>query len=98
MFCAEHYLQMDSVVIAMNRYFKITEDGIIKSVGIGKGNTEISKEEYDKIIEYSANRPKEDGYFYELMDNFNYLKIPIEIEENYEISLEEAMEELLKIL
>lgn len=98
MFCAKHYLQMDSVVIAMDRYFKIVEDGIIKSVGIGQGNTEISKEEYDRIIEYSTNRPKEDGYFYELSEDLEYIKNPIIYDNSEEISLEEAMEELLKIL
>lgn len=39
------------------RYFKYVEDGIILSVGDGFGGEEITKEEYDAIVNALANKP-----------------------------------------
>lgn len=44
--------------VACMRYFKITSNGYIESVGTGYGGTEIAKSEYDEIMTAIRNKPQ----------------------------------------
>lgn len=46
---------MDSVVIM--RFYKTTENGYIMSVGAGTSGVEITREEYDIILDVIHNKP-----------------------------------------
>lgn len=49
----------------MERYYKITDNGRLVLVGIGEGGEEITKDEYDSILEELRSRADEYESVYE---------------------------------
>lgn len=81
-----------------NRYYKIIKDGYFNGVGIGrKGGEEITKEEYDSIMNVILNCPKaEKGFCYILKADLTWelCELP-PVDENRELSDSEALEIIL---
>ena len=51
-------------------FFKNVNEGYIDSVSTGNGQTKITKQEYDAIIEIAHNAPKApEGFQYKLRNN-----------------------------
>ena len=52
------------------RYYKLIENGYIIAIGTGPGGTEITKSEYDEIMEIILSKPDaEPGYDYKLKED-----------------------------
>lgn len=49
----------------MERYYKVTENKKLLLIGTGEGGEEITKEEYDKLLEEIRNTPFEMPEFVE---------------------------------
>ena len=71
------------------KYFKNIIDGYITSISTSAGQTEITKQEYNKIIEVIRNKPIADsGYSYKLKEDLTwelYELPPIIFDESEEI-------------
>jgi hypothetical protein len=69
------------------RYFKTIENGYIVALQTVTGQTEITEQEYNEILNAIRNKPiAESGYGYKLKDNLTW--------ELYEITEEEYAEKL----
>lgn len=78
------------------RYFKIEENGYIRSVGHGTVGVEITEAEYDEINRVIAEKPiPVGGYGYRLKTNLTWelYELPlVEVEEDPELTAEEALD------
>lgn len=81
------------------RYYKIIENEYLTAIGIGNDGTEITKEEFDSIVNIINNCPKaEEGFGYRLKADLTwelYELPPVEVDENRELSDSEALEIIL---
>lgn len=67
------------------RYYKRVHEGYILCVGTDIGGIEITKEEYDEIMEAIKNKPEyEEGCDWRLKDNLTWEKIQVTIQEQKE--------------
>lgn len=80
------------------RFYKISSDGYIISIGTGVAGEEIMKYEYDEIMAAITNAPTApDGYAYALTESLEWELYPVETpdiseeatEEDYQIALAE---------
>lgn len=75
------------------RFYKYINENYIVSIGIGEGNTEITQEEYDTIMEVIHNKPiAEEGYDYLLKTDLTWEKVAFPVNEDEEITDTEALE------
>lgn len=57
----------------MEKYYKLIEDGYIVLICTGFGDDEISREEYETILEVIHHRPEaEPGYTYKLRTDLTW--------------------------
>jgi hypothetical protein len=85
----------------MEHYFKDIENDYITAISTGAGLIEISKEEYDTIMEIIRNRPiPSEGFDYRLRSNLTWEEFEIEIipEDDLEISNYEFMRMIEEVL
>jgi hypothetical protein len=55
------------------RYFKTVENGYIIAIQTIEGQTEITEQEYNEILNTIHNKPiAQDGYTYHLKDNLTW--------------------------
>lgn len=77
-------------------YYKNIEDGYITSIGTGAGQVEITQEEYDSILAVIQSRPTpEPGFDYRLREDMSWELVERPIDDDPEISEEEAMDIIL---
>ena len=60
------------------KYFKEIKNEFITAIGFGYNGIEITKEEYDIILDKIIKMPKEEGYIFKLTEDLNYVKEKIE--------------------
>lgn len=78
------------------RYFKITSNGYIESVGTGYGGTEITKSEYDEIMTAIRNKPQSaEDTDYLLKDDLTWEAYHVEPSPEPDPDAEEALSILL---
>lgn len=80
----------------MTNYYKIVQDGFIVVVGTGtpKGSTEITEEEYVRILSVVSNKPTpQEGKEYMLKDDMTWVEYTITPVKN-----EPTAEDILSIL
>jgi hypothetical protein len=78
---------VDSVEVGEMRYYKIINDGYILVVGTGKGNVEITEQEYNEILNVISNMPiAPQGYEYKLKDDLTWelYELPVIVDESEE--------------
>lgn len=78
------------------RYYKQIKDEYILLIGIGTGNVEITKEEYEDIQNIIKNKPIKEGYDYKLKIDLTWEEF--EIEQVEETPTDEDYIECAKIL
>ena len=62
------------------KYFKNIENGYVVSISTQHGQTEITKEEYENILQLIKTIPQADeGYEYRIKEDLSFEKIKIEI-------------------
>lgn len=62
------------------RYFKTVDNGYIIAIQTIEGQTEITEQEYNEILNTIHNKPvAQDGYTYRLKDNLTWELIPCEL-------------------
>lgn len=76
------------------KYFKNVSDGYLTHVGTDCGGVEISKEEYEALLEVIRNRPVETGKGFRLKEDLSWGSYPLP-EAVEELSDSEALEILL---
>lgn len=77
-------------------YYKHIEDGFITSIGTGMGQTEITQEEYDSILAVIQSRPTpEAGFDYRLCEDLTWEQVECPIDDDPELSEQEAMDIIL---
>lgn len=82
----------------MTRYYKLIEGAYIIAIGTGLDGEEITKEEYDAILDLIIARPVPDaGYDYILKTDMTWelVEVPVVEEEEQEISDSEALNIIL---
>lgn len=60
------------------KYFKNIENNYIVSISTQQGQTEISQNEYQNILQIIKNMPQEQGFTYRLKEDLTFEKIEIE--------------------
>lgn len=76
--------------------FKTIEDGFITSIGTGAGQVEITQEEYDSILAVIQSRPIPDaGFDYRLREDMTWELVERPIDDDPELSEQEAMDIIL---
>ena len=84
-------------VILMKRFYKTIENGYLASIGVGYDGDEITKREFDEIMQAIQNRPEAPaGYYYRMLPDLTWElhEAPPE-ETDPEISDEEALSIIL---
>ena len=77
-------------------YYKHIEDGCITSIGTGMGQTEITKDEYEYILTAIQSRPTpEPGFDYRLREDMSWELVERPIDDDPELSEQEAMDIIL---
>lgn len=80
------------------KYFKMIENGYIVLVGTNCGGTEITKQEYDEIMEVIRNKPVvAEDFDYKLTKNLKWERFEIPVIEE-EIATETDYKETLESL
>ena len=73
-------------------YYKNVVDGYITSIGTGAGQTEITKDEYEYILTAIQSRPTpEPGFDYRLREDMSWELVERPIDDDPELSEQEAM-------
>lgn len=78
------------------RYYKIVDNGYLISIGTGAGGTEITKAEYNKLLEVIKNKPiAESGNDYRLKEDLTWelYELPVIPEEPEEATAEDYAEQ-----
>lgn len=76
------------------RYYKVTENGYIMSIGVGTSGVEITREEYDIILDVIHNKPASvEGTDYMLKEDLTWEAYEVEPVED-----EPTTEEIVNIL
>ena len=79
------------------RFYKVVKNGYIVVTGTGLGNTEITEEKYNEILNLIHNRPTApEGYVYRLTDGLEWELCEVPVIEGTDPELTEA--EALNIL
>lgn len=74
-------------------YYKKIVDGYITCIGTGAGQTEITQEEYENILTVIQSRPTpEAGFDYRLREDLTWEQVELLIDDDPELSEEEAMD------
>ena len=77
----------------MNSYYKAIADGFIVTIGVGDSGVEISKAEYNELMQMIRNKPAKTGTTdYKLSENLEW--VPYETEapdEDADIDPDEAL-------
>ena len=74
-------------------YYKKIVDGYITCLGTGAGQTEITQEEYENILTVIKSRPTpEAGFDYRLREDLTWEQVELLIDDDPELSEEEAMD------
>ena len=77
-------------------YYKNVVDGYITSIGTGAGQTEITKDEYEYILTAIQSRPTpEPGFDYRLREDMSWELVECPIDDDPELSEQEAMDIIL---
>ena len=77
-------------------YYKNVVDGYITSVSTGAGQTEITKDEYEYILTAIQSRPTpEPGFDYRLREDMSWELVERPIDDDPELSEQEAMDIIL---
>lgn len=72
--------------------YKIVESNVLISVGEGVGETQITDEEYDRIIETVKNKPSApSGYMYRLLDDLTWEMVELPEPDEPELTSDEAI-------
>lgn len=81
----------------MEKYYKNIEGDHITAIGTGIGDVEITKEEYEAILEIIHSRPiPEDGYDYKLKTDLTWELVEAPApEEDPNITADEALNIIL---
>lgn len=81
----------------MAKYFKSVEGGYITAICTGRGETEITQEEYESILAAIQSRPTlETGYDYKLREDLTWERVEAPAEPaDDDISDEEALDIIL---
>ena len=82
----------------MKRYYKQIEDGFLTAIGTGPGGEEITKEEYDEILNIIRSCPvAEVGTIYRLKPDLTWelVEVPVISQDEQEISDAEALNIIL---
>lgn len=77
------------------RYYKVIFNEYILAVGTGNGGEEITETEYNEIHSVIQNRPAQDGYGYRLKTDLTWEQYELPVEEDPELTEEEALDILL---
>ena len=73
-------------------YYKNIVDGYITYIGTGAGQAEITHEEYDSILAVIQSRPiPEAGFDYRLREDMTWEQVERPIDDDPELSEQEAM-------
>lgn len=73
-------------------YYKNIVDGYITYIGTGAGQAEITHEEYDSILAVIQSRPiPEAGFDYRLREDMTWEHVERPIDDDPELSEQEAM-------
>ena len=73
-------------------YYKNIVDGYITYIGTGAGQAEITHEEYDSILAVIQSRPiPEAGFDYRLREDMTWEQVERPIDDDPEMSEQEAM-------
>ena len=73
-------------------YYKNIVDGYITCIGTGAGQAEITHEEYDSILAVIQSRPiPEAGFDYRLREDMTWEQVERPIDDDPEMSDQEAM-------
>jgi hypothetical protein len=82
----------------VDKYYKNIENGYITAISTGSGGVEITQEEYDEIIRMIQSRPiTEAGYDYKLRTDLTWELVERPVDEDPDISTEEAMSIMLGV-
>lgn len=77
-------------------YYKNVVDGYITSIGTGAGQTEITQDEYEYILTAIQSRPTpEPGFDYRLREDMSWELVERPIDDDPELSEQEAMDIIL---
>ena len=77
-------------------YYIIVVDGYITSICTGAGQTEITKDEYEYILTAIQSRPTpEPGFDYRLREDMSWELVERPIDDDPELSEQEAMDIIL---
>lgn len=77
-------------------YYKNVVDGYITSISTGAGQTEITKDEYEYILTAIQSRPTpEPGFDYRLREDMSWELVERPIDDDPELSEQEAMDIIL---
>ena len=77
-------------------YYKNIVDGYITYIGTGAGQAEITHEEYDSILAVIQSRPiPEAGFDYRLREDMTWEQVERPIDDDPELSEQEAMDIIL---
>jgi hypothetical protein len=77
-------------------YYKNIEDGYITSIGTGAGQVEITQDEYEYILTAIQSRPTpEPGFDYRLREDMSWELVERPIDDDPELSEQEAMDIIL---
>lgn len=69
------------------RYYKVTDGDFIDAVGIGQGNTEITREEYLQILSVIKERPTDPaGQTYRLSTALEWQLTELSVDQDPEIT------------
>lgn len=77
-------------------YYKNVVDGYITSISTGAGQTEITQDEYEYILTAIQSRPTpEPGFDYRLREDMSWELVERPIDDDPELSEQEAMDIIL---
>lgn len=77
-------------------YYKKIVDGYITCIGTGAGQTEITQDEYEYILTAIQSRPTpEPGFDYRLREDMSWELVERPIDDDPELSEQEAMDIIL---